>query len=96
MIKEAFPPGHFYSVIPDVENEELNWEPKYLGLDYNDENHLNILNELEQLYFTLDNEIDFLQFQTNIIKDSKDLLIESQDIFLVFMPESNTLTNFKI
>tara|TARA_R110000823_G_scaffold4223_14_gene16027 strand:+ start:9553 stop:10404 length:852 start_codon:yes stop_codon:yes gene_type:complete len=48
MIKEAFPPGHFYSVLPDVENEELNWEPKYLGLDYNDENHLNILNELEQ------------------------------------------------
>ena len=57
---------------------------------------IKILNELEQLYFTLDNEIDFLQFQTNIIKDSKDLLIESQDIFLVFMPESNTLTNFKI
>lgn len=56
MIKEAFPPGHFYSVIPDIENEVLNWEPKYLGIDYDDNNHIEVLDELNNYLTKFDKE----------------------------------------
>jgi predicted O-methyltransferase YrrM len=69
MIKEEYPPGHFYSVLPDIENEHLNWEPKYLGLDYNDESHINILNEIEQYLtkfdetFGIEDDVEELKLQ---------------------------------
>lgn len=54
-----------------------------------------MLKELEETYFLIENTIEFLTYESNIIKGSKDLLQESSDIFLVFTPELNYL-DFKL
>ena len=54
-----------------------------------------MLQEIEETFFLTENTIEFLSYDTNIIKSSKDLLQESSDIFLIFTPEINYL-NFKI
>jgi len=49
-IPEAYPPGHFYSCIPNVDPASLVMDgartPIFEALDYNDESHLQILGEL--------------------------------------------------
>lgn len=47
MINEFVPPGHFYSVIPNITDTYNNANPKFLDLDFNDKNHLYILNDLK-------------------------------------------------
>lgn len=46
MINEFVPPGHFYSVIPHVTKTYNNNDTKFLNLDFNEESHTVILNEL--------------------------------------------------
>jgi hypothetical protein len=47
MIKEQFISGHKYSVIPKVDkNYKHNYDPNFLDINYNDENNLKVLNEL--------------------------------------------------
>lgn len=60
-----------------------------------------MLKEIEETYFLTENTIEFSNYESNIIKGSKDLLQESSDIFLVFTPEVNYMdlklwTNVKI
>lgn len=47
MINEQFPPGHFYSVIPNITKEYSNTDAKFLSLNFNEESHQTILNELD-------------------------------------------------
>ena len=54
-----------------------------------------LLKEIEETYFITENTIEFSEYDSNIIKGSKDLLQESSNIFLVFTPEVNYL-NLKI
>lgn len=54
-----------------------------------------LLKEIEDLYFLTENLIEFPNYESNIIKSSKELLQESSDIFLVFTPEINYL-DFKL
>lgn len=55
MINEFVEPGHFYSVIPHVTKEfnESN-AIKYDLLDFNDDSHIQILNELPQYLTNFD------------------------------------------
>ena len=46
MIKEFVEPGHFYSVIPNITNDYNNGETKFANLNFNEESHLQILEEL--------------------------------------------------
>jgi hypothetical protein len=46
MIQEQFSPGHFYSVIPNVSKTYHKRNPTFLGLDFNEQSHLTILEEL--------------------------------------------------
>ena len=48
MIQECFAPGHFYSVIPNIDANynNNNNELKFLNLDFNDESHIEILSEI--------------------------------------------------
>jgi len=46
MINEFVEPGHFYSVIPKIDAAYNNNETKFLNLDFNDENHICILDEI--------------------------------------------------
>lgn len=56
---------------------------------------LAMLKEIEETFFLTENTIVFPNYESNIIKGSKDLLQESSDIFLVFTPQTNYL-DFKI
>ena len=76
MIQEFVPPGHFYSVIPNITNEYNNIEEKFLQIDFNLESHQLILNELndylkyfEENFCIKNNE----QLKTNIIKRQSQL-----------------------
>ena len=54
-----------------------------------------LLKEIEDTYFLTENTIEFPNYESNIIKGSRELLQESSDVFLVFTPEQNYL-NFKL
>lgn len=50
-----------------------------------------LLKEIEDTFFITENTIEFPNYESNIIKASRELLQESSDIFLVFTPEVNYL-----
>lgn len=54
MIPELYPSGHFYSVIPDIDKNYHNRELKFIGLDFNDKSHLDILKEIKNYLFDFD------------------------------------------
>jgi predicted O-methyltransferase YrrM len=56
MIREAYEPGHFYSVIPNITKEYNNTKPKFLNLDFNEESHTSILTEIGSYLTDFDNE----------------------------------------
>ena len=56
MINEQFPPGHFYSVIPSITKDYNNTTTKFLDLDFNEENHKLILNEINNYLVNFDIE----------------------------------------
>jgi len=76
MINEFVEPGHFYSVIPKITKEYNNNEIKFINLDFNEESHLQILEELnsyltdfdETFGISIDNNLN-----ENIIKKQNDL-----------------------
>ncbi len=55
-----------------------------------------IINQLITTYFILDENIKILNYYNNIIEDSKKILEEYNDINLIFVPETDSLHNFKI
>ena len=69
----------------------------YFNREVNDEfsTRIEMLKELESTYFSEDNSIIFSEYYTNIIKSSKDLIQEYNNISLVFIP-NNKYNNFKI
>jgi len=69
----------------------------YFNREVNDEfsNKIEMLKELESTYFSEDSSIIFSEYSSNIIKSSKDLLQEYNNISLVFIP-NNKYSNFKI
>ena len=56
MINEFVDPGHFYSVIPSITEEYNNSKVKFLDLDFNKENHLDILNDISNYLSDFDNQ----------------------------------------
>ena len=50
-----------------------------------------LLKEIEDTYFLTENTIEFPNYESNVIKGSRELLQESSNIFLVFTPEVNYL-----
>ena len=65
MISERFEPGHYYSVIPHITDSYNVTEAKFSNLDFNDNNHLSIINELEN-YLT--------DFDTNFGSSERDIV----------------------
>ena len=59
-------------------------------------NKINLINELYQQYFELDDLLDIIDYETNIIKSSKDLIMENSSIYLIFMSEEKSDLNFKL
>lgn len=58
-VKEFVDPGHFYSVIPDIKKNYNNNDINFLNLDYNEESHIKILNELKDYLKNFDNEFGY-------------------------------------
>ena len=59
-------------------------------------NKIDLINNLYQQYFMFDDLIDIVNYETNIIKGSKDLIIENSSIYLIFMSEEKSDLNFKL
>jgi len=74
MINECVGPGHFYSVIPNINKEYDNINPKFLNLDFNNDNHIKILNELpnylEKFDETFGIKIKQNNFQYSLMNDT--------------------------
>jgi hypothetical protein len=56
MINEFVKPGHFYSVIPNITIDYNNNQPKFLDLDFNEESHKEILEEINNYLGNFDHE----------------------------------------
>ena len=56
MINESAKPGHFFSVIPHVTKDYNNQETKFLNLDFDEESHITILNDLNNYLTNFDSE----------------------------------------
>lgn len=56
MINEHYSPGHFYSVIPNITKDYNNNTTKFLNLDFNEESHKLILNEINDYLVKFDKE----------------------------------------
>jgi hypothetical protein len=56
MISEIYKPGHFYSVIPNITKNYNNNNTKFLNLDFNEESHKSILNEINNYLINFDKE----------------------------------------
>jgi hypothetical protein len=71
MIKEQFPPGHFYSVIPNITTDYTNNNnnTKFKNLDFNEESHKSILNEINNYLVKFDKEFG----HTNILERQNNL-----------------------
>ena len=57
MNTEFVPPGHFYSVIPNIDLKLCKYDaslPKFIELEFNDENHNKVLNELPSILNNFD------------------------------------------
>jgi predicted O-methyltransferase YrrM len=81
MINEAFKPGHFYSVIPNINKDYNNNSTKFLNLNFNEESHKTILNELNNYLIHFDKEfgsIKNIQY-TNI--EYKNIVEKNQNEF---------------
>ena len=70
MINEQFPPGHFYSVIPNITKDYNNNNTKFLNLDFHEESHKSILNEINNYLVKFDKEFG----HTNILERQNNLL----------------------
>lgn len=78
-IKEAYPPGHFYSVIPlltesSIQEEEDKKEEKkipFLGLDFRDDRHWTILKELPTYLTYFDTTFGIAPFEDKEDLDRK-------------------------
>lgn len=89
-------------------NGYLSEENKYFIFDllyYNDKqiknnenfsDKIEILNELATMYFDTIDNIEVLEFRNNIIKSSGELIIQNDNIDLLFIPEKNVANNYKI
>ena len=64
MIKEEFPSGHFYSAIPNISQKYNNNNLKFLNLDFNEESHKSILNEIDSYLVNFDKEFG----HTNVLE----------------------------
>ena len=76
MIQEFVEPGHFYSVIPNITNDYNNNETKFINLNFNEENHIQILDEIKNYLFDFDKTfgIDYdSNINENIIKRQNEL-----------------------
>lgn len=56
MIKEQWDAGHFYSVIPKITQSYNNNDAKFLNLDFDEESHTTILNEINNYSENFDEE----------------------------------------
>ena len=56
MINEFVQPGHFYSVIPHITKNYSNRNTKFLDLNFNEECHEIILNEISNYLNDFDND----------------------------------------
>lgn len=56
MIEEFVKPGHFYSVIPSITPAYQTHEPTFINLDFNEQSHIDILNELPHYLSRFDKE----------------------------------------
>jgi len=63
MINEAFKPGHFYSVIPNINKDYNNNSTKFLNLDFNEESHKTILNELNNYLIHFDKKFGSIEYK---------------------------------
>jgi hypothetical protein len=68
MINESFHPGHFYSVIPNITKNYNNITTKFLNLDFDDESHKLILNDINNYLGNFDSEFGY----TNVIERQKE------------------------
>ena len=59
MINEFVEPGHFYSVIPNITQDYNNNDTKFLNLDFNEESHKEILNEINNYLGDFDKEFGY-------------------------------------
>jgi len=69
MINEVFPPGNFYSVIPNITKDYNNNNKKFINLDFNEESHKSILNEVNDYLVNFDKEFghkNVLERQNNL------------------------------
>ena len=56
MINESFPPGHLYSVIPNIKQDYTNTKTKFLHLDFNEKKHVQVLSEINKYLTKFDSE----------------------------------------
>lgn len=77
MINEFVPPGHFYSVIPNITKQYNCNDVKFLDLDYNDESHKEILSDINNYLVNFDNEFGsknvverYKQFKYSLTNDA--------------------------
>ena len=72
MINEVFPPGHFYSVIPHITKDykrlQNDTSTKFINLDFNQENHKKVLNEINNYLINFDSEFG----HTNVTQRQKE------------------------
>jgi hypothetical protein len=73
MINEFVEPGHFYSVIPNITNEYNNNETKFINLDFNEESHLQILEDLNS-YLTDFDETFGISIDDNLLALKEEFL----------------------
>lgn len=69
MINEVFPPGHFYSVIPNITKDYNNYDVKFDNLDFDEESHKTILNEINDYLTNFDKEFG----HENVLERQKNL-----------------------
>lgn len=69
MINEFVTPGHFYSVIPNITKDYNNNNTKFIDLDFNEQSHKSILNEINNYLVNFDKEFghtDVAKRQNNL------------------------------
>ena len=78
MIKEFVNSGHFYSIIPDINDKYNSIGSKFLNLDFNEKNHIKILDEINNYLINFDEIFGYNEnsnqrqqnFQYSLINDS--------------------------
>ena len=64
MINEGYRSGHFHSVIPNITHNYNNNDTKFLNLDFNEDSHKTILNEINNYLDKYDEEFG----HTNVLE----------------------------